>query len=192
MNKREALHILGLDDEATPEQIKVAYKETVQILHPDKFASNPRLQSRATEQFKVLQEAYEYLQKHPVGDSTRGTREANSSRTHGASGSGVSSSARESEILGKLAGIQAARTQLVAQRDSLLDSRKMAIGFMVGGAVIGLLTRRIIALAGLGSVAFIWGLGNFISCLGNLRALNDRLSELSRQKKQLMAELEDL
>lgn len=187
MNKREALHILGLDDEATPEQIKVAYKETVQILHPDKFASNPRLQSRATEQFKVLQEAYEYLQKHPGS-----TRDSNDSRSHEANRSHTSASARESEILGKLAGIQAARTQLVAQRDSLLDSRKMAIGFMVGGAVIGLLARRIIALAGLGSVAFIWGLGNFISCLGNLRALNDRLSELSRQKKQLMAELEDL
>ena len=40
MNRTEALRILGLDDDATPEDVKTAYKETVQILHPDRFASN--------------------------------------------------------------------------------------------------------------------------------------------------------
>ena len=59
MNRTEALRILGLDDDATPEDVKTAYKETVQILHPDRFASNKKLQDRATEQFKNLQEAYE-------------------------------------------------------------------------------------------------------------------------------------
>ena len=61
MNRLEALHILGLGEEATPEEIKIAYKETAQILHPDKFANNKKLQERATEQFKNLQEAYAYL-----------------------------------------------------------------------------------------------------------------------------------
>ncbi|MFR4803243.1 MAG: J domain-containing protein [Eggerthellaceae bacterium] len=61
MNRTEALRILGLDDDATPEDVKTAYKETVQILHPDRFASNKKLQDRATEQFKNLQEAYDYL-----------------------------------------------------------------------------------------------------------------------------------
>ncbi|MTH38913.1 DnaJ domain-containing protein, partial [Veillonella dispar] len=55
MNRTEALRILGLDDDATPEDVKTAYKETVQILHPDRFASNKKLQDRATEQFKNLQ-----------------------------------------------------------------------------------------------------------------------------------------
>ena len=54
MNRTEALRILGLDDDATPEDVKTAYKETVQILHPDRFASNKKLQDRATEQFKNL------------------------------------------------------------------------------------------------------------------------------------------
>lgn len=61
MNRSEALHILGLDDDATADDIKIAYRETVQILHPDKFAGNDKLQNRATEQFKRLQEAYELL-----------------------------------------------------------------------------------------------------------------------------------
>ena len=46
MNRTEALRILGLDEDATPEDIKTAYKETAQILHPDRFASNKKLQER--------------------------------------------------------------------------------------------------------------------------------------------------
>ena len=63
MNRTEALRILGLDNDATADDIKAAYKETAQILHPDRFAGNKKLQDRATEQFKNLQEAYEYLTK---------------------------------------------------------------------------------------------------------------------------------
>ena len=33
MNRTEALHILGLEDDATADDIKIAYRETVQILH---------------------------------------------------------------------------------------------------------------------------------------------------------------
>ena len=70
MNRKEALRILGLDDDATADDIKAAYKETAQILHPDRIASNKKLQDRATEQFKNLQEAYEYLTS---GKGARGT-----------------------------------------------------------------------------------------------------------------------
>ena len=46
MNRNEALHILGLNDDASADDIKIAYRETVQILHPDKFAGNEKLQTR--------------------------------------------------------------------------------------------------------------------------------------------------
>ena len=59
MNRNEALRLLGLSADAASEEVKAAYRETAQILHPDRFASNKKLQERATEQFKNLQEAYE-------------------------------------------------------------------------------------------------------------------------------------
>ena len=89
MNRKEALRILGLDDDATGDDIKAAYKETAQILHPDRFAGNKKLQDRATEQFKNLQEAYEFLTS---GKGARGTS-ARSGRA-GASSDGGGSSAR--------------------------------------------------------------------------------------------------
>ena len=78
MNRTEALHILGLEDDATADDIKIAYRETVQILHPDKFAGNEKLQSRATEQFKRLQEAYDLLSSGASGG--RGARSGSSER----------------------------------------------------------------------------------------------------------------
>ena len=121
MNRTEALHILGLEDDATADDIKIAYRETVQILHPDKFAGNEKLQSRATEQFKRLQEAYDLLSSGASGG--RGGRGARSGSSSGASSSSGAARAwtevedgveveylTEAEIKARLAGIAAAAT----------------------------------------------------------------------------------
>jgi curved DNA-binding protein CbpA len=58
---QEALRVLGLDEGASEEDIRVAYREMAQILHPDKFADSPKLAKRAQEQFKNLNEARDVL-----------------------------------------------------------------------------------------------------------------------------------
>ena len=137
MNRTEALHILGLEDDATADDIKIAYRETVQILHPDKFAGNEKLQNRATEQFKRLQEAYDLLTSGSGGG--RSARAGRSSRSGASSGPATSSGAArawtevedgveveyltEAEIKARLAGIAAARAQLVAQRSAMRYDR---------------------------------------------------------------------
>ena len=142
MNRKEALRILGLDDDATGDDIKAAYKETAQILHPDRFAGNKKLQDRATEQFKNLQEAYEFLTS---GKGARGTS-ARSGRA-GASSDGGGSSARaayteEAELEARLAGIAAAKTQLVAQRDVVYDERRNGAVMAGIGAAVVMVRRR--------------------------------------------------
>ena len=164
MNRTEALRILGLDDDATPEDVKTAYKETVQILHPDRFASNKKLQDRATEQFKNLQEAYDYL------TSGKGSR---------------------------MAGVAAARTQLVKQRDVALDERRNGIAMTAIGGIVALIAgRRPFGLFGIvaaiASAAAVWGIVQVVSSQRTIATLNEHIAELNKEERRLAEELDDV
>jgi len=57
-----ALAILGLDEEATSEDIQKAYKRMALVHHPDKFASlGEEAMSAATVSFRRIKEAYDHL-----------------------------------------------------------------------------------------------------------------------------------
>ena len=53
--------ILELRHGASPEEIKRAYRDLVQIWHPDRYNHNPRLRSKAEEKLKSINEAYQCL-----------------------------------------------------------------------------------------------------------------------------------
>lgn len=171
VNRTEALNILGLDDDASPADIKSAYRECVQILHPDRFANNKKLQDRATEQFKRLQDAYDYLTSSRAAKSSS----ASSSRPRSAY------SSREA----KIAGLDAARVQLVAQRDALADERRNAIIMIAAGAIVALFLRRIVWAAGLAGTLVIWGIVTLAGACRNIQTLDEHLGEIEMQKRQL-------
>ncbi len=185
MNRIEALRILGLDEDATPEDIRAAYKETVQILHPDKFASNKKLQHRATEQFKNLQEAYEYL--------TSGKR---SNRRSSGGAQSSSRSAASSSADARLAGIAAARTQLVAQRDVVYDERRNGLAMAVIGGLIALFCARrpfglFGVIAAIASTAAVWGIVQVVSSQRSITILNDHIAELNEEERKIAREEEE-
>lgn len=193
VNRKEALRILGLDEEATPEDIKIAYKETAQILHPDRFATNKKLQQRATEQFKNLQEAYEFL------SSAKGSRASSRSRDAYAgsrASSCASSYSEESEVEARLAGLAAAKTQLVAQRDVAYDQRRNGITMAGIGALVALVCGRKLGVLGIvaaiASVAAISGIVQVVSAQREITVLNDRIAEIVAEQKRLKQQLEDL
>lgn len=172
MERSEALRILGLDEEATISDIKTAYKETVQILHPDKFASNKKLQERATEQFKAMQQAYELLMKGraegPFPDK----------KASGTQGYAAHDAARH-------AGLTAACSRLVAERDVLFDERRNGIILAAFGLVIGVLLRRIPLVAALGGAALVWGLTKVVFSQNSINVLNKHIAAIKKEKKDL-------
>ena len=189
MNRTEALRILGLDDDATPEDVKTAYKETVQILHPDRFASNKKLQDRATEQFKNLQEAYDYL------TSGKGSRSAGRSSSSAGSASRPRTSANVTEA--RMAGIAAARTQLVKQRDVVFDERRNGIAMTAIGGIVALIAgRRPFGLFGIvaaiASAAAVWGIVQVVSSQRTIATLNEHIAELNKEERRLAEELDDV
>lgn len=65
ISRAEALQILGLDQDASPEQVKKRYRELVREHHPDKYATmGEEMQKAATRRFQAIQEAYEFINKN--------------------------------------------------------------------------------------------------------------------------------
>ena len=177
MNRTEALRILGLDEDATLADIKTAYKETAQILHPDRFATNKKLQDRATEQFKNLQEAYEYLTSGK-GSRTKAGRAASATRAYGPGGNAGE-----------------ARTQLVHQRDVVYDERRNGLVMAGVGAVVAILFRKpgpLLILATAGVTAVVWGIIQAVGAQRTIGTLNEHIDELKAEQRRLESELEDL
>lgn len=184
MNRTEALRTLGLDDKATLADIKTAYKETAQILHPDRFATNKKLQNRATEQFKNLQEAYEYLTSGKGSGSKTGCA---ATRTH--------SPASGNQVEARLAGIAAARTQLVHQRDTVYDERQNGLKMAGIGLVVAILFRKpgpLLILITVGMTAVVWGVIQVVSAQRTITILDNHIKELKIEQRRLEKELEDL
>jgi WD40 repeat protein len=56
--------ILGLKANASPEEVKKAYRNLVKIWHPDRFSQDSQEQKKAEEEFKKILEAYEALKDY--------------------------------------------------------------------------------------------------------------------------------
>ncbi len=191
MDRREALRALGLNEDATAEDIKTAYKETAQILHPDRFTGNKKLQERACEQFKNLQEAYAYLTS---GRGSRGDSDTSRASSRSARTGGSRSAAAQAEA--RLAGIAAARVQLVAQRDVAYDERRNGIMMVVGGGAVALLTGRrpyglFGVIAAIASAVAVWGVVSIISAQRTISTIDDHLSELSKEQARLKSIIDE-
>ncbi len=59
MDIRRCFEILELDSKASPDDVKQAYRDLVNVWHPDRFLGNSRLKQKAEEKLKEINEAYE-------------------------------------------------------------------------------------------------------------------------------------
>ncbi|CAH1775317.1 unnamed protein product [Owenia fusiformis] len=66
--RTEYLELLGINDDASEDDIKLAYRKLALQLHPDKNLDD----DGATEKFQKLSEAYQYLMKGEVSDDEDG------------------------------------------------------------------------------------------------------------------------
>ena len=61
MDIERCFEILELDRRASPDEVKQAYKDVVNVWHPDRFSNNLRLKRKAEEKLKEINSAYEIL-----------------------------------------------------------------------------------------------------------------------------------
>ncbi len=56
-----SIEILGLKPGASKEEVNEAYRDLVNVWHPDRFASNLRLQKKAEARLKEINAAYHHI-----------------------------------------------------------------------------------------------------------------------------------
>lgn len=61
MNIRRCLDILELESVTSPEELKRAYRDLVQIWHPDRFHGNFKLEKKAGDKLREITSAYNHL-----------------------------------------------------------------------------------------------------------------------------------
>jgi DnaJ-class molecular chaperone len=61
MELKRCYELLELKPGASFEEVRLAYRDLVDVWHPDRFSHNPRLKKRAEERFKETSKAYETL-----------------------------------------------------------------------------------------------------------------------------------
>ncbi len=61
MSNKRYLEIFGLPPDTSLDDLNQAYRDLVNIWHPDRFSHNPRLRKKAEEKLKELNRAYEAL-----------------------------------------------------------------------------------------------------------------------------------
>ena len=59
MNVKKSFEILRLKTDASIEDLKLAYRDMVNVWHPDRFLHNPRLKEKAEKQLQEINQAYE-------------------------------------------------------------------------------------------------------------------------------------
>ena len=60
---RDPYSVLGVDKNATEEEIKAAYREKARRYHPDNFGDNPAAAELATEKMQEINAAYDEINR---------------------------------------------------------------------------------------------------------------------------------
>lgn len=73
MDIQRCFEILELDRDASPAEAREAYKDIVNVWHPDRFSNNPRLKQKAEKKLKEVNIAYEMVKSFLSSNQDMGT-----------------------------------------------------------------------------------------------------------------------
>jgi len=135
MNVKRYLEILELQPGASLEELNQAYKDLVNIWHPDRFAHNPRLKGKAEKKLKEVNQAYEALRPLLSSGSGLGKNRKPGSRGHAQADAGIeeetSSVRRHAGAKSQTEALVEASTANVLRMWSYLSTRlrRLVVGF---------------------------------------------------------------
>jgi uncharacterized RDD family membrane protein YckC len=75
MNVKKSYEILRLEPDASIADLKQAYRDMVNVWHPDRFLHNPRLKEKAEQQLREVNQAYETALTYMTSGGEQGLKD---------------------------------------------------------------------------------------------------------------------
>lgn len=179
VTRDEAAAVLGVEAGNSEAEVRAAYRELAQMLHPDKYGDNKRLRSRAERQMRAVNEARDVL----LGKS--GASCATRSRTGSASAADPESIAFEATARARAAEV--ARLGVAAQLRTLVE-RRHGVATLLGISLLAALVcsrlRGTVGALGfsVSSMLLVWSAVDTVSLGNRIGVLRRRSLELTRTR----------
>ncbi len=192
MTRDEAAAVLGVDVGSSTAEVRAAYRELAQMLHPDKYGDNKRLRARAEQQMRAVNEAREVLLGKAAATGSARVR------TRAAATAEPEDIAFEATARARAAEV--ARLAVAAQLRTLVE-RRHGVATLLGISLLAALVcsrlRGTVGALGFSvfSMLLVWSavdtvsLGNQIGVLRRrsleLTRTRDRANDIARQAREL-------
>lgn len=192
MTRDEAAAVLGVEAGSSAAEVRAAYRELAQMLHPDKYGDNKRLRARAEQQMRAVNEARDVL----LGKAAA----AGASRARARSAAPTEPEDIAFEATARARAAEVARLAVAAQLRTLVE-RRHGVATLLGISLLAALVcsrlRGTVGALGfsVSSMLLVWSavdtvsLGNQIGVLRRrsleLTRTRDRANDIARQAREL-------
>lgn len=192
MTRDEAAAVLGVEAGSSAAEVRAAYRELAQMLHPDKYGENKRLRARAEQQMRAVNEARDVL----LGKAAA----AGAARARARAAAPTEPEDIAFEATARARAAEVARLAVAAQLRTLVE-RRHGVATLLGISLLAALVcsrlRGTVGALGfsVSSMLLVWSavdtvsLGNQIGVLRRrsleLTRTRDRANDIARQAREL-------
>ena len=192
MTRDEAAAVLGVEAGSSAAEVRAAYRELAQMLHPDKYGDNKRLRARAEQQMRAVNEARDVL----LGKAAA----AGAARARARAAAPTEPEDIAFEATARARAAEVARLAVAAQLRTLVERRHGVVTLLGISLLAALVCSRLRGTVGalgfsVSSMLLVWSavdtvsLGNQIGVLRRrsleLTRTRDRANDIARQAREL-------
>lgn len=192
MTRDEAAAVLGVEAGSSVAEVRAAYRELAQMLHPDKYGDNKRLRARAEQQMRAVNEARDVL----LGKAAA----AGAARARARAAAPTEPEDIAFEATARARAAEVARLAVAAQLRTLVERRHGVVTLLGISLLAALVCSRLRGTVGalgfsVSSMLLVWSavdtvsLGNQIGVLRRrsleLTRTRDRANDIARQAREL-------
>lgn len=179
MTRDEAAAVLGVEAGSSVAEVRAAYRELAQMLHPDKYGENKRLRARAEQQMRAVNEARDVL----LGKAS--ATGASRARARAAAATEPEDIAFEATARARAAEV--ARLAVAAQLRTLVERRHGVVTLLGISLLAALVCSRLRGTVGalgfsVSSMLLVWSAVDTVSLSNQIGVLRRRSLELTRTR----------